>query len=161
MLYILIFSLPVATSTLKIKNFSVQRNHPNSDGSVFFSFGAEPYISPSSTTVATYEVLLYWTEEVSGRWGTARDTRYATRCPAGYFITDGSSYSFSVSKYTLGSGPLTVYISVSLGCIKSYYYSSYCGYYCSGTWGYRGTSDSITIDSVKGAMLAVHPYTIT
>ena len=92
----LIIFLPVATSTLKIKNFVVQRNHPNSDSSVFFSFGAEPYISPSSSTVSTYEVLLYWTEEVSGRWGTVKVTRYSTRCPTGYFTTDGSSYSFSV-----------------------------------------------------------------
>jgi hypothetical protein len=146
------FSGCTATSTLKIKNFSVQRNHPNSDSSVFFSFGAEPYISPSSTTVATYEVILHWTEEVFDRWGTGKVTRYATRCSAGNFRTDGSSYSFSVSKYTLGSGPLTVYISVSLGCTQSYYYPSYCGSYCGrGTWGYRGTSDSITIDSVKGS----------
>jgi hypothetical protein len=144
------FSGCTATSTLKIKNFVVQRNHPNSHSSVFFSFGAEPYISPSSTTVATYEVILHWTEEVFDRWGTGKVTRYATRCSAGNFRTDGSSYSFSVSKYTLGSGPLTVYISVSLGCTQSYYYPSYCGS-CGGTWGYRGTSDSITIDSVKGS----------
>jgi hypothetical protein len=142
------FSGCTATSTLKIKNFSVRRDHPNSDGSVFFSFGAEPYISPSSSTVSTFEVIFYWTEEVFDRWGTVKVTRYSTRCPTVYFTTDGSSYSFSVSKYTLGSGPLTVYISVSLGCSYNYYY---CSTYCRGSWSYSGTSDSITIDSVKGS----------
>ena len=132
--------------TIKIQNFLVQKDHPNSEGSVFFSFGTNPYIPTSSSS--TYEVILYWKEELSTRSGTLKVTRYSSYCPAGYFTTDGSSYSFSVSKYTLGSGPLSVYISVSLGCITTH---SHCHTYCIGNnWRYRGISDSIRVDPLRG-----------
>ena len=118
--------------------------------SVFFVFGTDPYISPS--TASTYQVILHWTEKISGYSSSLTISRYSTSCStSGYFTTDGSTHHFSVSKNSLGSGPLNVNISVSLGCsgYQSYCYSTY---RCRGTWRYVGTSDVITIDSIRGEL---------
>ena len=123
--------------------------------SVFFVFGTDPYISPS--TASTYQVILHWTEEISGHSSSLTISRYSTHCSTtGYFTTDGSTHHFSVSKNSLGSGPLNVNISVSLGCNTNSYYSYCYSYsYCRGTWRYVGTSDVISIDSIKGELLKI------
>ena len=120
---------------------------------MFFVFGTDPYIS--SSTASTYEVILHWTEKFSGYSNSMTISRYSIHCSTdGYFTTDGSTYHFSVSKYSLGSGPLNLYITISLGCITSYHY---CNYGCSyGSWRYKGTSDTITVDAVRGEVVQLN-----
>ena len=143
------------SATLRIKNFSVDRTQSSNDGSMFFVFGTDPYIS--SSTASTYEVILHWTEKISGHSSSLTISRYSTSCPTnGYFRTDGSTHHFSVSKYSLGSGPLSLYISVSLVCTSRY---DYCNYRCSyGSWGYKGTSETITIDAVRGEEVLLNTH---
>ena len=133
----------------------MDRTQSSNNDSLFFVFRTDPYIP--FTTSTTYEVVLHWTEKFSGYSSSMTISRYSTYCPiTGYFISDGSTYHFSVSRYGLGSGPLSLYISVSLVCTTRY---QYCSYRCSyGSWGYKGTSDTITIDAVRGEELLLNTH---
>ena len=139
------------------------RRLPNSDradaNNVTFAFEVNPSIKYGGPL--TYSITLDWEEELRGYTGSSSSYYYRARdyysraCHEyGNLRRSGQTYQFSVSKSSLGSGPLYVDVSVSLVCNESsnYYYYRYCYYACQ-HWEYEGDSDTIKIDSIHGVYI--------
>ena len=110
------FILPI--EAISIFNF---RKVPNSNGAdtnnISFAFEVTSPIRYKGPL--TYDIVLSWEEEERGHSGSLRDYYYGARyyfsgpyvCPEyGNLRRNGQTYQFTISKVTLGSGPL--YISV-------------------------------------------------
>lgn len=147
---------------ISIVNFHKVANSDGADTSnISFAFEVDPPIQYVSNM--TYDVELSWEEEVSGRSGShsnylvGSQYYYSRSCPEhGNLRRNGQTYQFSMSKYSLGSGPLYVNVSVSLLCNSSYSYSScYSNYVYCPRWEFRGQSPTIRIASLHG-MYMVH-----
>ena len=140
------------------------RRVPSSDradaNNVTFAFEVNPSISYGGPL--TYGITLNWVEEVRGYTGSSNSYYYRARdyysraCREyGNLRRIGQTYQFSVSKSSLGSGPLYVNVSVSLVCNESshyYYYYRYCYTPCR-YWQYKGNSDMIRTDSIHGVWI--------
>ena len=134
------------------------RRVPNSDetdaNNVTFAFEVNPSIDYEGTL--TYSIRLNWEEEVRGYTGSSNNyyyraqSDYSRQCHKyGSLRISAQTYQFSVSKSSLGSGPLYVNVSVSFVCNEStyhYYYYRRCSNPCY-TWQYKGDSNTIRTDS--------------
>ena len=133
---------------------------PNSDvadtNNISFAFEVTPPIQYGGPL--TYDIDLHWEEELREYSGSISSYYYRSRnyysrtCREyGNLRRNGQTYQFSVSKATLGSGPLYVSVSASLFCNESNsrYYYRYCLSSCS-SWQFKGQSDFLRVDTIHG-----------
>ena len=144
------------SEAISIVNF---RKVPNSDGAgtnnISFAFEVTPPIQYGGPL--TYDIVLSWEEELKEYSGSIssyyyRSRYYSRTCREyGNLRRNGQTYQFSVSKATLGSGPLYVSVSASLFCNESNsrYYYRYCLSSCS-SWQFKGQSDLLRVDTIHG-----------
>lgn len=150
-----VLSIPTA-EMISIANF---RRVPNSDraNNISYAFEVDPAINYRDPL--TYDVEFHWEEGVRGYSGSSSNHYYSARgyysrsCPeTGNLRGNGWTYQFSVSKSSLGSGPLYVNVSVSLLCNESRSYYRYCSTPCY-TWHFKGHSDTIRTDTIHGTCI--------
>ena len=150
-----VLSIPTA-EVVSIANF---RRVPNSDraNNISYAFEVDPPINYGGPL--TYDVEFHWKEGVRGFVGSSSNHYYRARgdyssscSESGNLRGSGRTYQFSVSKSSLGSGPLYVNVSVSLLCNESRYYYRYCSSPCY-TWQFKGHSDTIRTDTIHGTYI--------